>query len=189
MEFWKKHILIICGLIAVLVIFSLVYTFQPRELPEADSPTGKLVSPGAMYIKQLPNGQAAYISPLLGFMVAYPHDLKVSEFNDGSSSTIVFENRENGTGFQVFVIPYKDNHITEERLRMDTGGVMEERQDIVVDGIPAIMFFSKNLALGETREVWFIHNGFLYEVATYKDLDPWLSSIMKSWKFTRIGDI
>jgi hypothetical protein len=37
--------------------------------------------------------------------------------------------------------------------------------------------------IGDTREVWFIRGGFLYEVATYKELEPWLTEIMSTWKF------
>ena len=37
--------------------------------------------------------------------------------------------------------------------------------------------------MGDAREVWFIKNGFLYEVTTYKELDAWLASIMQTWKF------
>jgi hypothetical protein len=33
------------------------------------------------------------------------------------------------------------------------------------------MFFGSNSAMGDTREIWFIHGGFLYEVTTYKELD------------------
>ena len=36
---------------------------------------------------------------------------------------------------------------------------------------------------GASREVWFVHKGFLYEVTTYKALDSWLASIMLTWKF------
>ena len=39
------------------------------------------------------------------------------------------------------------------------------------------------MKIGHTREVWFIHNGFLYEVTTYKEIDEWLGSIMQTWKF------
>lgn len=45
------------------------------------------------------------------------------------------------------------------------------------------MFFSKNIALGDTREVWFIKNGYLYEVTTLKSLDAWLTQILQTWKF------
>lgn len=62
-------------------------------------------------------------------------------------------------------------------------GVMKEPTVIVLDGTQATMFWSTNSIMGDTREVWFIKNGFLYEVVTYKELDTWLGQIMRSWKF------
>jgi hypothetical protein len=38
--------------------------------------------------------------------------------------------------------------------------------------------------LAASREIWFIHDGFLYEVTTYKELDSWLATIMQTWQFT-----
>jgi hypothetical protein len=37
--------------------------------------------------------------------------------------------------------------------------------------------------MGDTREVWFIKGGFLYEVTTYKQLDTWLAQILQTWQF------
>jgi hypothetical protein len=45
------------------------------------------------------------------------------------------------------------------------------------------MFFSQNPVMGETREVWFIKDGYLYEVTTYRELDSWLSQIMATWQW------
>jgi hypothetical protein len=46
------------------------------------------------------------------------------------------------------------------------------------------MFYGNNSIMGDTREIWFIHGGFLYEVTTYKQLDSWLAPIMQTWQFT-----
>jgi hypothetical protein len=46
------------------------------------------------------------------------------------------------------------------------------------------MFFGSNSVMGDTREIWFIHGSFLYEVTTYKELDSWLAPIMQTWQFT-----
>jgi hypothetical protein len=46
------------------------------------------------------------------------------------------------------------------------------------------MFFGSNSVMGDTREIWFTHGGFLYEVTTYKELDSWLAPIMQTWQFT-----
>ena len=45
------------------------------------------------------------------------------------------------------------------------------------------MFFGNNSIMGDTREIWLIHGGFLYEVTTYKQLDSWLGPIMQTWTF------
>jgi hypothetical protein len=39
--------------------------------------------------------------------------------------------------------------------------------------------------VGQTREIWFIHNHFLFEVMTYKELDSWLNQILATWRFTK----
>jgi hypothetical protein len=36
--------------------------------------------------------------------------------------------------------------------------------------------------VGDIREVWFIRGGFIYEVATYNELDSWLAEILATWK-------
>jgi hypothetical protein len=41
--------------------------------------------------------------------------------------------------------------------------------------VPAKSFFGHNDAMGDTREVWLVHGGFLYEVTTYEPLDAWLT--------------
>jgi hypothetical protein len=55
----------------------------------------------------------------------------------------------------------------------------------VIDGASGIAFFGFDARVGQTREIWFIHNHFLYEVTTYKELDSWLNEIMSTWRFTK----
>jgi hypothetical protein len=61
--------------------------------------------------------------------------------------------------------------------------VRTDVQDIQIDGATAAAFYSTNEALGETREIWFIRDGYLYEVTTLRSLDPFIEEIMKTWKF------
>ena len=60
---------------------------------------------------------------------------------------------------------------------------MIDAKETMIDGVPAKSFFGYNDAMGDTREVWLIHGGFLYEVTTYKSLDDWLTLILQTWKF------
>jgi hypothetical protein len=60
---------------------------------------------------------------------------------------------------------------------------MQQPTDVYIGGVKATMFFSSDALLGPTREVWFLHGGYLFEVTTYKDQDQWLAAIMSTWQW------
>ena len=75
--------------------------------------------------------------------------------------------------------PYSGTQITNAQFKLDEpSGVVLDRTDTTVSGVPATTFFGHNDEIGDTREVWFIHGGFLYEVTTYKELDAWLQQFL-----------
>jgi hypothetical protein len=47
----------------------------------------------------------------------------------------------------------------------------------------ALAFHGFDAVMGQTYEVWFIKGDFLYEVSTYKELEPGLNEIMSTWRF------
>ncbi len=120
-----------------------------------------------------------------GFSLYYPEELSVEEYDEGGGvETIVFSNTVSGNEFQIFITPYSEDFISEERFRLDIpSGVIEDQKDVSIGGVPGIIFFSEHPLMGPTREVWFIHKGFLYEVTTYKALDAWIADIIKTWVF------
>ena len=68
--------------------------------------------------------------------------------------------------------PYNNSQITDAQFKLDEpSGVKIDPTDVTVDGASGIEFLSSAPRLNDTREVWFIHGGFLYEVPTYKELD------------------
>src|SRR5262245_4698375 len=67
--------------------------------------------------------------------------------------------------------------ITEERFMMDEpSGVRNDQTETSVDGAQALAFHGFDAVMGQTYEVWFIKGDFLYEVSTYKELEPGLES-------------
>ena len=134
---------------------------------------------------QIPAGTREYKNDSYLFSLDAQQDLTVSEQKGaGNSLTVLFGNQSTGQGFQVFVIPYGDAKITPERFKEDEpSGVMNSPANITIDGAAATEFQSTNQAMGATREIWFIHNGLLYEVTAPISLDSWLLNIMKTWKF------
>lgn len=170
---------IIAGIGTVIILGGigfLLYLYSSKNTPVTIySPSVGLVSEEYREYKNL----------LLHFSLIYPKDLKVKEYDDGTSaSTITFEDAANEKSFQIFVVPYQGNQITEEQFKKDVpSGIMKEPVDIIIDGVQGTMFFSTNASLGDTREVWFIRGGFLYEVTTYANLDSWLAQILSTWRF------
>lgn len=135
--------------------------------------------------RKLSSDQSEYRSTKYKFSLFYPKNLSVQEFDEGrGASTIVFQNPEAGLGFQIFITPFSGKQITEEKFRQDVpSGVRNELRNISVDGANGASFYSTNTFLGETAEVWFIKNGFLYEITAPKSLVSWLSTIIETWLF------
>jgi len=98
---------------------------------------------------------------------------------------ILFEDSASGQGFEIFIDPYLEPKITQATFLMDEpSGVMQDPQNITVDGAPATAFFSTNQAMGASVEMWLLHNGFLYEITAPQPLASWLLQIMETWQFT-----
>lgn len=135
--------------------------------------------------RPIPAGAQEYRSRGYGFSLFYPQELSGVEHDDGGgASTITFQNVEKAQGFQIFIVPYREAQVSEERFRQDVpSGVRQALTDITVDGVAGAAFDSTDTALGATREIWFVHGGYLYEVTTLKPLDSWLSGIIQTWKF------
>jgi len=94
---------------------------------------------------------------------------------------LLFQDQTNGQGFDIFIVPYDEPKITQATFLMDEpSGVMNDPQNITIDGAPATEFFSTNAAMGASAEIWFLHGGFLYEVTAPQPLDSWLLQIMQT---------
>lgn len=135
--------------------------------------------------REAPEGFEEFKSNNYNFSLFYPDGLSVEEYDEGGgASTITFQNIDSGLGFQIFIVPYYEDKITDERFYRDVpSGVRENLENKDVDGAMAAFFDSQNVLLGQTKEVWFINDGFLYEVSTIKDLESWLLEIMETWQF------
>lgn len=127
----------------------------------------------------------SYSNKQFHFSLLFPQSLQVTEYKEqGGALTVTFENLDADQQFQIYVAPYTDRQVSAKRFNQDEpSGVREQPTDVLVDGVRATMFFSSNAIMGDTREVWFIRGGYLYEITTYKPLDTWLATIMQTWRF------
>jgi hypothetical protein len=132
-----------------------------------------------------PAGYLAYHNDAYHFSLVYPDNLSVAEHDQsGGDVTFTFEDDKNVQGFQIFIQPFSGTQITDAQFEADDpSGVRDDPESFTLDGASGVAFYSQDHLLGATREMWFIHGGYLYEVTTFKELSSWLDSIMQSWEF------
>jgi hypothetical protein len=149
---------------------------------DAPAPIAPVSTPKTPRVSQDMYG---YSNANFHFSLLFPKDLVAKEYKEqGGALTASFQDPKTNQGFQVYVTPFGGKQIDTARFRLDEpSGVFTQPTDVIVGGAHATMFFGKNAIMGDTREVWFIRGGFLYEVTTYKELDDWLAGIMQTWKF------
>lgn len=131
-----------------------------------------------------------FIHPRYGFSVVVPKDLEIIRVDEGEGTeTIVFTPTAEDAAavMQIFVTPYLPSEITAERLKKDVpGGEIKDITEVLIgvdNDIRAVRFLSDHPGLGEAREVWFLQNGYLFEVTTRAANDAWLASVLRTWQF------
>lgn len=177
MRFKLKLIVIIA---IALTLFG-YFLFSAKPPPITDDPV-IVTEPRTARVSETTR---VYKNLLFRFSLIYPKDLKVREHDDGTSaSTVTFEDEAGKDGFQIFIVPYNGDYVATEQFKKDVPSrVRREPTEVLIGGIRATMFFSQDILKNETREVWFIKNGFLYEITTYAHLDNWLARILSTWRF------
>lgn len=134
------------------------------------------------------NGLSTYTHPELGLSLEYPSMLSVSQFNEGDGAvTILFQQEGERNGFQIFALPYSEQTITAERIQKDIpSGVIQDPVEVVIgNNIRATVFSSVSPTIGDTKEVWFVYGGYLYEMTTYRELENLLGQVANSVTFKK----
>lgn len=151
-----------------------------------NSPVPNDATPAALKpARTAPAGYTEYRNLQYRFALFYPSNFSVKVYDEGGgASTVTFQNTATAQGFQIFIVPYGGAQVSESQFKKDEpSGVMQEPTNVTVDGTFGTMFFGSQPPLGDTREVWFIKNGYLFEVSAPKSLDSWLQGIMGSFEF------
>lgn len=182
-----RRLLIVVALLVVLAAAAGYGTYKFfAGIDWGDVVEGSIVKDSTY--REVPPGYFEYRTVSYHFSILFPEYMEVKEYGgNGDSLTVTFKEPEGEQrGFQIFATPYNDPVVGGERFTMDNpSGIYKEPQDVTIAGVRATIFYSANTQMGETREVWFIRNGMLYEVNAKRELDEWLAGHMKSWMFVR----
>lgn len=146
----------------------------------------------------LGEGYKRFTHPKYGFSVEYPEELDITAFDEsGGGETVIFQSREDESvaleekvGFQIFISPFEeDSVLTLERIREDLPfATIEEPVEVIIgtkmaQNVPALLFWSEDPTIGRTREVWFVHDNYLYEITSFAHMDTLLADIFSTWTF------
>ena len=186
----QKNILTVAvltlGLLGGVFLSYVLYTENPRTFFEknvAEVTDSNSIETVAVMSTDTIAKTDHYTNQQFHFSVNIPEGMRPQEVTDTGTLTVAFQSGPNAPGFQVFVTPYTQTHISEERFLLDLpSGVRTNERQIYVDGVPAALFWGTD-SIGNTVEIWFIHDGLLYEVTSYRELEASTLEILKTWKF------
>jgi len=119
--------------------------------------------------------QATYQNQQFNFSLNYPADMAVSEMNDDDGGeTIFFVDATSGKQFQIMVIPYSTVNLAGGVPMPDSSASASDQGDTLSD---------VNVDVDDIAEIWFTKNGVMYNVSCFKDNEPWLLSLLQTWRF------
>lgn len=133
----------------------------------------------------IPDGYIKYKNDKYNFYFYHSKESVVKEYDQGQGAMIItLENEKKVRGMQIFIVPYWDKEISQDRFLKDVpSGVRTNVKPTELDGVEAVTFNSVDGDLGATREVWTIRGGYLYEITTFQGVGDWFVPIMQTWRF------
>jgi hypothetical protein len=188
----------VIGLIIVIMVIVIAASFlmrysvgEPSFRQSLDGQANNSQTNNSTSGNSLPAGQTSSLthrSP--DFSLSYPDNLGTSSIkeSDGSETIVFNDSNQRHVGFQIYISSYKDTAPINREFVATAFPLLKIENPVEIifgDNVHGLVFTSNDLSIGKTRELWFAHNGYLYQVTTYAALDSWLAEIFKSWIFAK----
>ena len=191
----KKSTIIIIVVAAILVTVAIIFLKVNKKSPsnkeesinEYPSVSDSIQNTYTLTPSEEDEKNNVYTDSQYKFSFQYPKDFTATKFREGEGSdTILIQQKGGKGGFQIFISPFDEpGPLTKERISQDLPDMKIESAEnrVLKNGIPALLFFSSEASLGETREIWFVKNGYLYQITATKEIDSLVAEIVGTWKF------
>jgi hypothetical protein len=130
-----------------------------------------------------------YTNDAYRFSVMMPEAFTAQEIqNSGTGGETILLQDKAGNGIQIVLTPYgEDVHeLTIDKIHSDIPDMRIRDTQVLEIGeeYKGVAFKSDNAAFGgDSREVWFIFRGTLYQITTYAKDDSLLQAMFATWKF------
>lgn len=177
----------------IVVVLFVVCIYGISSLTQKTNPN-KSATPMAMQgeypVAQPPqnnDGTATYTDQSFKFSLSYPGMYRIGKFTEGAQTVFVLQS-EQGAALQIVASTFDepDMALTEARVREDipTMPIKNARTVTLPQAqVPAFAFETTNDVFGESIEVWFVHQGTLYQASTYTNRAELMQSVLGTLKF------
>ena len=138
-----------------------------------------------------------YTHPVYGFSFDIPTDFLVTASADENGSYVNAAHHQLQMGFEIAIQPWWED----EAAALSPTLIQEEHPELVMedtiptylgDSTPALRFSSRDSLVGETRELWFVRDGYLYQVTMYAPhqewLDAWIRWLAQTIRWAYFGE-
>lgn len=134
-------------------------------------------------------GITIFQHPRLGFTLELPEVFSAGIFEEeesGAAGETTLIRGPDAAELQIYATAFdEEGPLTPERIHKDlpTISVVAPQQVVLHGGMTALAFLGENEALGKTQEVWFVHDGFLYQLTTTAPMGEEIAKIIGSMRF------
>jgi len=172
-----KKIYFTVGVIAIICIGIFAWFFAfPSDKGELSSLVSPALSDTILY---------THVDPTFSF--EYPSSFTAAPIEEGSGETILLQAKDNPeSSFQIYISPFDENIVLDEaRIKKDLPNLVVENpgEILISEKTKAVSFTSANNLTISSREVWFVYDGFLYQISAPLESEASLEDILKSWNF------
>lgn len=184
----RNNYLLISGLLMIGIVFGAggLYFYLQSE-GEITPEISRLKDRGTAAVGAS-DDSVVYNNERYGFQLKYPKGLVLKEFDEGGDSwTTVFQKPGERVGFQVYITPHPGKTIDGKTILRDvpSGKIDDLKEEYIRPDILAATFWSEAPLTGRNREIWFLHDGYIYEFTAYDAVEGWLREILQTLEFTK----
>lgn len=133
----------------------------------------------------VPADWLTYNNERYGFSFLHPPNLAFQEVEqEGDSMTIVFQKPDAREGFQVYITPHGLDTIDGATILRDVpyGEIEDLKEEYLREDLLVATFWSNSPFAGRAREIWFLHNGYIFEFTSYDVSEDLLRSVLATLK-------
>lgn len=129
-------------------------------------------------------GEKTYRSEGFGFSFQFPKDFTLGEFDEAGGRMVLINT---GTSsIQIFITDYNESGgvLTFEKISADVPGlkINEPETFSLTGGEVALVFVGEDATFGNTREIWMVHKGHLFQIITPIESQETLATLLNTWE-------